>query len=100
LQESLLILQRVITSTEAPGGSNLPLSKQPNHAVLKKESPKEKCMSTQPSPLPRNSAKKGTYLKRSLAQSDYITVAWTWFMTLAGKAAEPVLVASAWMCQN
>jgi hypothetical protein len=57
-------------------------------------------MSTQPSPLPRNSAKKGTYLKRSLAQSDYITVAWTWFMTLAGKAAEPVLVASAWMCQN
>jgi hypothetical protein len=33
-------------------------------------------------------------IKRSLAQSTYITTAWTWFMILAGKAAEPVLVAS------
>ena len=36
----------------------------------------------------------GTRIKRSLAQSNYITAAWTWFMILAGKAAEPVLVAS------
>jgi hypothetical protein len=33
-------------------------------------------------------------IKRSLAQSTYITAAWTWFLILAGKAAEPVLVAS------
>lgn len=33
-------------------------------------------------------------LKHSLAQSDYITAAWTWFMVLAGKAAEPILVMS------
>jgi hypothetical protein len=33
-------------------------------------------------------------IKRSLAQSTYITAAWTWFMILAAKAAEPVLVAS------
>ncbi len=33
-------------------------------------------------------------IKHSLAQSNYITAAWTWFMILAGKAAEPVLVAS------
>ena|SRR5450755_686658 len=39
-------------------------------------------------------ADKAARIKRSLAQSDYITAAWTWFMILAGKAAEPVLVAS------
>jgi len=33
-------------------------------------------------------------IRRSLIQSDYITAAWDWFMILAGKAAEPVLVAS------
>jgi hypothetical protein len=33
-------------------------------------------------------------IKRSLAQSMSITATWTWFMTLATKAAEPVLVAS------
>ena len=33
-------------------------------------------------------------IKRSLVQSNYITATWTWFMTLAAKAAEPVLVAS------
>jgi hypothetical protein len=37
---------------------------------------------------------KKTRLTRYLAQSEYITVAWNWFMILAGKAAEPVLVAS------
>lgn len=37
---------------------------------------------------------KHTRLTRYLAQSEYITVAWNWFMILAGKAAEPVLVAS------
>lgn len=33
-------------------------------------------------------------IKRSFAQSTYITTGWNWFMILAGKAAEPVLVAS------
>jgi hypothetical protein len=33
-------------------------------------------------------------IKRSLVQSTYITAAWTWFLILAAKAAEPVLVAS------
>jgi hypothetical protein len=33
-------------------------------------------------------------ITRSLAQSAYITAAWTWFLILAAKAAEPVLVAS------
>lgn len=37
---------------------------------------------------------KGARIKRALAQSTYITAAWNWFMILAGKAAEPVLVAS------
>ena len=37
---------------------------------------------------------KGTDLKQSLAQSDYITAGWNWFLVLAGKADEPVLVAS------
>lgn len=32
--------------------------------------------------------------KYSFAQSTYITTGWNWFLTLAGKAAEPVLVAS------
>jgi hypothetical protein len=40
------------------------------------------------------STNKKTGLKRFLAQSDYITVAWNWFLILAGKAAEPVLVVS------
>jgi hypothetical protein len=33
-------------------------------------------------------------IKRSLAQSTYVTAVWTWFLILAGKAAEPVLVTS------
>lgn len=33
-------------------------------------------------------------VKRAFAQSTYITAGWNWFMILAGKAAEPVLVAS------
>lgn len=37
---------------------------------------------------------RGARLKRSFAQSTYITVAWNWFMVLAAKAAEPVLVTS------
>lgn len=37
---------------------------------------------------------KGSRIKRSFAQSTYITTGWNWFMILAGKAAEPVLVAS------
>ena len=37
---------------------------------------------------------KGVRIKRALAQSTYITATWNWFMILAGKAAEPVLVAS------
>jgi hypothetical protein len=37
---------------------------------------------------------KGARIKRSFAQSTYITTGWNWFMILAGKAAEPVLVAS------
>lgn len=37
---------------------------------------------------------KGTRIKRAFAQSSYITAAWNWFMILAGKAAEPVLVTS------
>src|SRR5215469_3463898 len=36
----------------------------------------------------------GARVKRSFAQSTYITTGWNWFMILAGKAAEPVLVAS------
>jgi hypothetical protein len=32
--------------------------------------------------------------KYCFAQSTYITTGWNWFLTLAGKAAEPVLVAS------
>ncbi len=37
---------------------------------------------------------KSTRVKRFLAQSEYITITWNWFLILAGKAAEPVLVAS------
>jgi hypothetical protein len=37
---------------------------------------------------------KGARIKQTLAQSIYITAAWNWFMVLAGKAAEPMLVAS------
>lgn len=37
---------------------------------------------------------KGSRIKRSFAQSTYITTGWNWFMILVGKAAEPVLVAS------
>lgn len=40
------------------------------------------------------SSGKINHIKRSLAQSNYITAVWNWFMILAGKAAEPVLVAS------
>jgi hypothetical protein len=40
------------------------------------------------------STDKNTRLRRYLAQSDYITVAWNCFLIMAGKAAEPVLVAS------
>jgi hypothetical protein len=42
----------------------------------------------------RMSTNRGTRIKRSLIQSDYITAMWTWFMILAAHAAEPVLVAS------
>lgn len=38
--------------------------------------------------------KRTTNVKRAFAQSTYITTAWNWFLILAGKAAEPVLVAS------
>lgn len=38
--------------------------------------------------------KRCTNLKRAFAQSTYITAGWNWFLILAGKAAEPVLVAS------
>lgn len=44
--------------------------------------------------LQKKPTDKGARIRRSLAQSNYITAAWTWFMILAGKAAEPVLVAS------
>lgn len=44
--------------------------------------------------LQKKTIDKGARIRRSLAQSNYITAAWTWFMILAGKAAEPVLVAS------
>jgi hypothetical protein len=37
-------------------------------------------------------------IKRSLAQSTSITAIWTWFLILAAKAAEPVLVASVFVC--
>ena len=40
------------------------------------------------------SSQRAERMKRSLVQSNYITATWTWFMTLAAKAAEPVLVAS------
>ncbi len=39
-------------------------------------------------------ANRSARIRRFLAQSDYITAIWNWFMILAGKAAEPVLVAS------
>jgi hypothetical protein len=39
-------------------------------------------------------ARKAERIKRSFVQSTYITAAWNWFMILAAKAAEPVLVAS------
>ena len=37
---------------------------------------------------------RGSRIKHSFAQSTYITAGWNWFMILAGKAAEPVLVMS------
>jgi F0F1-type ATP synthase assembly protein I len=37
---------------------------------------------------------RGARIKHSFAQSAYITIAWNWFMVLAAKAAEPVLVIS------
>ncbi len=37
---------------------------------------------------------RGARFRRSFAQSTYITASWTWFMVLAGNAAEPVLVSS------
>lgn len=37
---------------------------------------------------------RGSRIRRSFAQSTYITTSWNWFMILAGKAAEPVLVMS------
>src|ERR1700757_4645297 len=43
---------------------------------------------------PRKPLGKGVRIKHCLAHSDYITAAWTWFLTLAAKAAEPVLVTS------
>jgi len=37
---------------------------------------------------------KGARAKHAFAQSTYITTGWNWFLILAGKAAEPVLVMS------
>jgi hypothetical protein len=37
---------------------------------------------------------RGARMKRSFVQSEYITAIWAWFMVLAAKAAEPVLVLS------
>ena len=42
----------------------------------------------------RISPQRAERIKRSLVQSNSITATWTWFMTPAAKAAEPVLVAS------
>jgi DNA-binding NarL/FixJ family response regulator len=39
-------------------------------------------------------ATRGARIKRSFVQSEYITAGWNWFMTLAGRAAEPILVIS------
>jgi uncharacterized Tic20 family protein len=39
-------------------------------------------------------ARRAERIKRSLAQSTFITAAWTWCMILAAKAAKPVPVAS------
>ncbi|HEU5377034.1 MAG TPA: hypothetical protein VFV38_16510 [Ktedonobacteraceae bacterium] len=36
----------------------------------------------------------GARIKRAFAQFTSITAVWNWFMILAGKAAEPILVAS------
>lgn len=47
-----------------------------------------------PSNVQKKPAGKGARIKRSFAQSEYITAAWTWFMVLAAKAAEPILVIS------
>jgi hypothetical protein len=44
--------------------------------------------------MSENTTNKGARIKRSFMQSDYITAGWNWFMVLAGKAAEPVLVMS------
>lgn len=49
---------------------------------------------THPSQPGKQPSDRGARFKRSFAQSTYITTAWTWFMVLAGKAAEPVLVTS------
>lgn len=40
------------------------------------------------------SSRKAERIKRTLVQSTSITAAWTWFLILVAKAAEPVLVAS------
>lgn len=45
-------------------------------------------------PIHKNSTDNWMHIKHSFVQSNYITATWTWFMMLAGKAAEPVLVAS------
>lgn len=37
---------------------------------------------------------RGARLKRAFAQSTYISAGWNWFMVLAAKAAEPILVIS------
>jgi hypothetical protein len=37
-------------------------------------------------------ASRAECIKRSLAQSTSITAAWTWFMILVAKAAEPMLI--------
>lgn len=47
-----------------------------------------------PSQSGKQPSDRGARIKRSFVQSTYITAAWTWFLVLAGKAAEPILVVS------
>ena len=49
---------------------------------------------TSSSPPGKKPSDRRARFTRSFAQSTYITAAWTWFLVLAGKAAEPILVVS------
>ena len=44
--------------------------------------------------MAKNDARRADHLKYSLAQATSIIAAWTWFLILAAKSAELVLVAS------